>query len=120
MHGRTYSNLFIYTSILLALLLTLAPVHTLQAQHSLRRPSPNSVAPVQNVARPAQKAAEPASLTRPEASAIVRKDPAITAQPPPPAQDTDLLPAADLAKTGVLDDISAGTWLYFSNARTIT
>ena len=35
------------------------------------------------------------------------------------AQDTTLLPAADLAKTGLLSDISANTWLYFTPGGTI-
>ena len=97
MHGRTYSNLFIYTSVFLACLLTLAPALSLRAQDSLHRP--------------AQKAAQPAPLNNTEPSARTAV--------PPSAQDTAQPPAADLAKTGVLDDISAGTWLYFSDSRTI-
>ena len=37
----------------------------------------------------------------------------------PPAQSLQEPPAADLAKTGILDDLSAATWLYFSPIRTI-
>ena len=90
MFGRTYSNLFIYTSIFLACLLTFLSGPSLQAQNSPQPAQDSSPQPASPVTLPSN------------------------------AHDTSLQPvAADLANTSVLDDISGSTWLYFSNSRTL-